>query len=588
VSADPDALAQARACFEEGMAWLDAGEPAEAARAFEQGLARVPGRPSLLANLALARLQLGQRQDAEQAAGAALAGDPANVSAALTLAVCLQARGDFEAALVACDRLLARDAGLAAAWCSRGHALHGLKREEEALAAYGRALAVDAQQTEAWAGLADTLACLQVWEDGLSAAQRALELDPEHVASWINLGFLLDGLGRRGEALAAVERACVLAPDNLRALLNCAKLLADARRFAEADACLDAVDALLPDHPEAIWQRALLWLAVGDFARGWPAYEARWRMPEVNPAFDRGLPRLLELTQARNATVLVWSEQGLGDTLQFYRYVPKLIAAGARVVLEVQPPLLALLAAQSPAIACIARGAALPLPCTTQIPLISLPLLLGQTGAPPAAGLASAAPAEAGGSARFTAPAAAASPAAALPYLRPPAATMMERLAGIGRPRSGRLRIALACAGNPGHPNDAWRSLPLERLLPLQEHAELLLVQPELRPADRQVAERAGIAWPGQGVRDFADTARLLAGVDRVLSVDTALAHLGGALGVPTWVLLPYAADWRWGLAGERCDWYASARLFRQPSAGDWDAVVAAVRDALVEGSGVR
>jgi hypothetical protein len=273
-------------------------------------------------------------------------------------------------------------------------------------------------------------------------------------------------------------------------------------------------------------------------------------MPPQKP---RGRPLWLGEYPLAHKTILLHAEQGLGDTIQFARYVPLLAAAGARVVLEVQAELKPLMASLGSVITLIARGETPPA-FDVHCPLGSLPLATNTTPA---------------------------SVPAQIPYLKadPDAvAAWSLRLEALPRPR-----IALAWSGNPAHENDRNRSITFARLAPLLDlPAAFISVQRDVRPADAMaLAAESRVTALGEALHDFRDAAAVLALADLVVTVDTAVLHLAGAMGRPAWLLVPFAPDWRWGLQGDATPWYPDIRLFRQTRPGDWDEVIARVGAAL-------
>jgi hypothetical protein len=327
-------------------------------------------------------------------------------------------------------------------------------------------------------------------------------------------------------------------------------------RTAEAIGCFERALAIGPADPRTQWHLAMNHLLSGNFAAGWDRLEARFEATGAcaqEPAWD-GAPF------QPGTRVLLRAEQGHGDTLQFVRYAPLLAARGAVVLLEVQPGLKRLLAAQPWGHGVIAQGDALP-PHELQCPLMSLPRAF-------ATRLATI-PAE-------------------IPYLRADpreVAAWRHRLAPMPGPRVG---LAWAGGFRPQDLEvrmmDRRRSMPLARLAPLARVPGVRLVSLQKGPPSAQArhppADMALLDWTDE-LRDFADTAALIEALDLVISVDTAVAHLAGALGRPVWLLNRFDTDWRWLLARDDSPWYPTMRLFRQPSPGDWDGVVRSVADAL-------
>ncbi|HTR85589.1 MAG TPA: tetratricopeptide repeat protein [Reyranella sp.] len=390
------------------------------------------------------------------------------------------------------------------------------------------------------------------FDEALPAYDRAVAQQPEHAGAFANRGAALHRLGRFEEALADHDRAIALRPSHSEALSNRGVTLRELGRFDEAlDACERAI-ALQPDNADAHFNAALVRLLTGDVERGWKKYEWRWKTPMTAGAQDFDQPLWLGDQDVRGKTVFLHHEQGLGDTLQFCRYVALVAARGARVILGVQPPLAGLLADIEGVSQIVADGDPLPA-FDLHCPLLSLPLACGTTLA--------------------TIP-------ASVPYLRPPASTAQKwaaRLEGASGPRVG-----LVWSGAEDHPRDRLRSIDLNALRPLlKTGATFVSLQPRVRPRDEPILKQSGILGFGRELQDFADTAGLIEQLDLVIAVDTSVVHLAGALGKPVWVLLPHVPDWRWLLGREDSPWYPTARLFRQDATRTWDGVIARVGAAL-------
>jgi hypothetical protein len=301
-------------------------------------------------------------------------------------------------------------------------------------------------------------------------------------------------------------------------------------------------------------------LTLGDLREGFKAYEARWKrtgMADTRRSYNK--PLWLGEFPLGNKTILLTAEQGLGDSIQFVRYAPVLARNGAKVVLEVQPELKALLGGVEGVAACVARGEPLP-PYDLHTPLGSLPLALKTD--------ATNIPAD-------------------IPYLQADAARVEK-----WKPKLSALpgkRVALAWAGQANHANDKNRSVDLKMLEPLLslEGISFVSIQRELRGDDSALlASHANVTPVGGDLNDMADTAAVLALCDLVISVDTSVVHLAGAMARPAWVMLPFAPDWRWTLYNEHSPWYPQIRLFRQPALGDWPSALAHLRAALADFAG--
>jgi hypothetical protein len=378
---------------------------------------------------------------------------------------------------------------------------------------------------------------------------------PGHPAALYNRGNALAALGRYDEAIAAFDRALAATPDHAKAWNNRGRALQALNRHADAIASFDKAIILQKDDADAHFNRALSLLTLGDLRHGFEHYEWRWKRTGMSDA-RRGYGRPLWLGEYPLArkTILLHAEQGLGDSIQFARYAPLLARSGAAVVLEVQAELKTLLASLKGVASCHARGETLP-GYDVHCPLGSLPLALQ------------------------TEPA---SIPADVPYLRADTARLAKWRARL-EALPGK-RVALAWAGNVNHPNDRNRSIDLKLLEPLLalDGISCLSIQRELRAHDAELlARHANVTHLGGELADMADTAAVAALADLTIAVDTAVAHVAGALARPVWVLLPFAPDWRWTLNGESSPWYPQARLFRQPALGDWPSVIATLRAEL-------
>jgi tetratricopeptide (TPR) repeat protein len=493
----------------------------ERAEQLYQGvLALQPGHAGALCNLGTMALHGGRLPAALELFERAVAADPGGAAAHAFLALCLEGLGRGAEALARLERSIASLPDVPELHHHRGVMLGRAGRFEEALASFERALAIRPDFAEALADRANALADLGRHEQALADYGRALELRPDFPEALDNRGATLAGLGRHAEALADFARAI----------------------------------ALVPDFDSAHFDEAVTRLVTGDFTRGWEKFEWRWRDVALR-ARPRNFTQPLWDGSAAVAgkTILLHAEQGFGDTIQFCRYAPLVAARGADVILEVPAPLARLLGAL-PGVSRVIPGGQ-PLPAfDLHCPLLSLPRAFGtQLDSIPASPSAIAA-----------------EPA------------LVERWRTKLGPGRG-LRIGLAWSGRPAHANDRNRSIALARLLrALPEGLELISLQKDLRDGDAAtLAADARIRRFEDDLVDFAETAGLVACLDLVVTVDTAVAHLAGALRRPVWVLLPFAPDWRWLLEREDSPWYPSARLFRQTAIGDWDGVLARVRAEL-------
>ena len=482
---------------------------------------------------------------------------PSRATAWFLLGRVRHAAGDLDAAIDFLRKAIALDPRLAAAHSDLGIFLQGRGQLAEAEACYRRAIELVPNFAAAMSNLGAVLAERGRLEEASGWYSRAITERADFADAHNNLGATLVKLDRAEEAEALHRRAIALKPDFADAHYNLGVALHGQGRFDEALASYEEAVRLNPDYVDARWNRAFLLLTMGRFAEGWREHEWRWRRKQQPP---RSFPQpLWKGEPITGRTILLHNEQGTGDTLQFVRYAPLVAARGARVLLQVQRPLQRLVRASlDRSIEVLGEGDMLP-PFDLHSPLLSLPLAFATT--------------------LDTVP-------ARIPYLAADAATAARWRERIGA--QGGLKIGLVWAGNPQHKNDRNRSIALERLLPLFDAVKA-------RWFSLQVGERAGdlarlasgrLANLADGFTDFAETAGAIDTLDLVISVDTAVAHLAGALGKPVWILLPAVPDWRWLLGRSDSPWYPTARLFRQPARGDWESVVGALRAALGELAG--
>ncbi len=527
-------------------------------------------RPDAQLQAANLAFQAGRLAEAERTLRRLLRIDSPPSQAAHLLGLVLHAQGREAQALTFLDRARRESPDDSQVENNRATVLNALGRPDEALAALDRALLLRADDPGLHYNRGNTLLSLGDNDAALAAFDRAIALRPDFAQAWQNRGVTLTRLGRPVEALETYDRLIALMPhpppDAATADLlaeiwaNKAWALDRLNRRHDALAACDRGIALAPDLPLPHWNAAPTLLAIGDYERGWQEWEWRWRDPSFRVrrrAFAEPLWLGHETLQGRR--ILLHAEQGFGDTLQFCRYVPMVKARGASVTLEVPAPLEPLMRTLEGPDVLIAAGRALP-SFDYQTPLMSLPLAFGTR--------------------IETIP-------ARVPYL----AADPARLA-LWRERLGekcRLRIGLAWSGNPGLASDGVRSAPLADLAPLfYGDIDYVAVQKDVRARDRDAVERFGIRVFTDELRDFADTAALIALTDLVISVDSGPAHLAGALGHPVWLLLYWAAEWRWLEAREDSPWYPSARLFRQRRPGDWTELAARVGACLGQGGAER
>jgi tetratricopeptide (TPR) repeat protein len=503
----------------------------------------------------------------------ALRGNEAEVLA--NYAHALMETGACEEAVAASRAALQRDLSLSQAHATLGRALLGLGEVAPAEAAFRAVISCAPGSAAAHAGLAMALLHREAADHALAAAQRSVALAPGLAETWFVLGTTLLALARPADSVVALEEALFLAPDHAEALANLANACIDLDGVEEAErhlrraialnprlpaahaslgflltgrglleaavAACDAAIAVQPDFAQAHWNRGIAHLLAGDFAQGWEGYEWRKRHKRLGAGMAVLPGPEWQGEHLTGRHIVVQAEQGLGDTIQFARYL-QLLAEQAGSVTLVCAPVLVRLLAQLPA-RVVAKGEPIG-DYDVWVDLMSLPRLFGTRvdSIPSAEG-----------------------------YLRAEAVASLPPDA----------RIGVVWAGNPQHANDRRRSMPTLALRPLVEMLGPALVSLQVGPAAAELQALFGIADRGAALRDFADTACVVEGLELVIAVDTSTAHLAAAMGKPVWLLLPFAPDWRWMTQRADSPWYRSIRIFRQAAPGDWDGLVREVTAAL-------
>jgi tetratricopeptide (TPR) repeat protein len=600
---------------------LQLGQLNQAAMLLGKSLKADPHQAGALSNRGIALAQLNRLREAADCFEAAIAIHPNYVEALNNLGNVLLEMQRFEEALDAFDKTIALNPGYADAHCNRGNALQDMQRYEEALSSFERAIALRTDYAEAYYNHGNALIKLDRLNDALLSYQRAIALKPRYAEAFCNLGNTLKQLKRLDEALhrfkqaiscqpnypealqqagvtlldlgqaqAALEyidkaialqpevaemlihkgnalktlrqmdaacksysQAISMQPDFAKAYNSRGCLLQEIRQFDDALADYDQAIALTPDYAQAIWNKALLKLKLGQFEEGWRLYESRWQSVGKDHLRSFTQPLWLGEQAVQGKTLLIHSEQGMGDIIQFCRFIPLLENLGAKTIFEVTPALYELLSTLTGEYTLIRQSEPLP-DFDFYCPLLSLPLAFN------------------------TKPN---SIPASVPYLYadPDKQTFWRQRLG----SKDAYRAGLVWSGSIGHVNDHNRSLSVSQLqslfdLPVEFHC----LQNEIRETDQaDLPDYPGLQQHSLLLKDFADTAALISELDLVITVDTAIAHLAGAMAKPVWILLPYAADFRWMKDGTDSLWYPTATLFRQTEPGDWRSVLTDIRNKL-------
>jgi hypothetical protein len=425
----------------------------------------------------------------------------------------------------------------------------------EAIKYFSSAVILKPDYAEAYSNRGSILNELKQFTAALIDFDRALILNPNLAEVYLNRGNVFKEIRRFDEALASYTRAIEIKPEYAEAYSNRGTLLDELLQNREAIINYDQAIALQPNFADAYWNKAINLLRFGDFHNGWELYEWRWKVKELGLIQRTFLqPLWLGSENIQNKTILLHAEQGLGDAIQFCRYVKLVKELGARVLLEVPKPLLGLLNGLEGVDDLIESGKALP-DFDFHCPLMSLPLVFKTE-------------------------------LASIPLTTPYINSAPQKREEWAKRLSSKTKplVGLVWSGNSKHKNDHNRSLLLHQLLPhLPKSFEYVSLQKEVREADKNMLSGGGIRHYEDELKDFSETAALCELMDLIISVDTSVAHLAGALGKKTWVLLPHVPDWRWLLERQDSPWYESIKIYRQPSSGDWSSVIRTVRSDLIQ-----
>ncbi len=532
-------------------------------------------------------LRRGSFEEALRCFTQILARDPSHVGALYNQGASLHSLGHLQQAVASYRQLLRLQPRHDGVLANLGSALAGLGRPAEALACFEEALAVNPGLVRASIGKSMALEALDRLDDGLNCLIRAGQLAPGNIDVLNQMAVMFSRAGRLEEALARLRQArsaapanpivagnlatallklgrpeqalpvfedlLALQPDNVEAWCNRGATLAALDRLAEARQCYERALGLEPRHAATQYNKSLAQLAQGELAAGFAGHECRQQLEALRVMRpDVSVPTWTGQQPVAGKSILLQHEQGLGDTVQFARYAPLLAAAGARVIIRVPQDLRGLLQTLSNAVQVISLEEAVP-PHDLYCPMMSLPLAFGtDLGTIPAK----------------------------LPYLQADAQRSALWADRLGRPR--RFRVGLVWAGRQQPPVNYERDMALHFLRPLLDlDVDFVSLQKEIPLQDLGLLAQLPIVRWGENLDDLADAAALLANLDLVITVDTALAHVAGAVGRPVWIMNRFAPCWRWLRDREDSPWYPGARLFRQPRSGDWDAVVWSVRQAL-------
>ena len=566
-----DALTETRSVLQEDGRSVDAqvvmaealhalGRTSEALEAAQKALALDPASTEALKRRALLMTDMGRLKEAFADLGQWVNLSRDRAEPYFTRGAVLLNLKRFEEAVADFSRAIAIKPDYAEALSNRGVALGELERRDEALADFNLAISLKSDHAEAYTNRGAVLAALKRYDEAMADQNRAIELNSAYAEAFGNRGILLTQMERFDEAIENQNRAIALNPQYADAYFNRGAAFAIIERFEEAEADYDRVIAIDPQNAPAHWNKALGKLLAGDMAAGWPAYEWRFKTKDHKPHSIFSHPHLSSLEEARGKTVLVYWEQGLGDVIQFCRYIPLLAEAGARVLFAPQPKLRKLLSSLEGPSVMLVSPEDQTLRFDVQTPLLSLPYLFRTIVE--------------------TIPSGA-------PYLFAEPARVDRWAKHIGG--SG-FRIGICWKGNPTYAGDARRSFSLLNFAALSQAPGVRLISLHKGEGEKDLSDLpSGMqveSLPADfdsGPDAFLDTAAIMQSLDLVITSDTSIAHLAGALGVPVWVALTRIPDFRWMMERPDCPWYPTMRLFRQKTEGDWPGVFKDIEAAVVE-----
>ncbi len=531
------------------------GRPIEAEAILRPALVRLHDFSDGFLNLGFSLQNQRRLPEAAESYRQAIALKPANTQAMNNLGAVLQDMGKIDEAVAIYRSALAINPGHIDVLTNLATALELLGRFEDSEAAAREAIERAPENVTAWVALGIALKDRKEFEHAEQAFLKALSIAPNHHEGWNNYGVMLKETGRMDEAITAYRKAITIQPNYAKAHNNLGNALKECRRLTEAIATLRHAIELIPNYPEAHMNLSLTLLQAGDFPSGWQEYEWRWAANRTR-ARHADIPRW-NGDPPTNGAVLIHAEQGLGDTIQFARFLPLIGTLNIPIVFEVQPQLRTLMSGLTGVQSVIAGGSTFS-GIAAQLPLMSLPMIMGLNGdnVP-------------GPTCFYTPP---------NDHIR----KWRDRIGTHG------IKIGIAWQGNPSGKVDWGRSPPLSQLAKMAHLPGVRLISLQKHHGLEQIGHLpAGVTVEtlgedfDSGPDAFIDSAAVMKCLDLVVTSDSSLAHLAGTLGIPTWILLRNVPDWRWGMTGDTTPWYPSARLFRQDRPGDWDGVMVKINKAL-------
>ncbi len=543
--------------FNRGNALQELKQFEEAVSSYNQAIALRPDHAESYFYRGNAFKELGQFEEVVANYNQTIALNPDYAEAYSNRGNALQELKEFEAAVLDYEMAVALRPDFAEAFFNRGNALQKLNQLEDSVLSYDKAVALKPDYAEVYFNRGLSLHKLQQLDLSGQSFKRAIALKPDFPEAHYNYACILEELQFMEAAVDSYDRAITLKPDYADAYCNRGHAFQKMNRYDLAISSYHKAITLNQNLAEAYWNKSLALLSIGDFTDGWELYEWRWKLENfTSPKRVFPWPLWLGNESLKGKTILLHSEQGLGDSIQFSRYTNLVADLGARVILEVEEPLASLFEELPGVSTFVVKGSPIPA-CDYHCPLMSLPLAFKTE-------------------------------VSSVPYseqyLRSKKSKVQYWKKRLGKKRQP--RVGLVWSGSVALKNDKNRTILLADLLShLPVGLDYVSLQKEVREIDRAALDShtPTITHFGEELKDFTDTAALCELMDVVISVDTSVAHLSGALGRPTWVLLPYCPDWRWMLDRDDSPWYQSVKLYRQSESGEWSSVFGHVNTELLQ-----
>jgi tetratricopeptide (TPR) repeat protein len=475
--------------------------------------------------------------------------DPHDADAYNNLGIVLQKAGRPDDAVRNYQKAIQLKPDNARTYYNLGIAFHEKKQFDDAISNYQKAVRIDPELADAYNGLGNSFKEKRLPEEAIQFYQKTIKINPERADTYYNLGIVLKEKGLFREAISVYQKAIQLNPDFLDAYNNLGIALRDNQQIEESITCYKEALTIDPDDAVTHWNLSQTLLLNGNFKYGWKEYEWRLRVKDFHRA-DFHCP-LWDGSDISGRTILLQAEQGFGDTIQFIRYAPMVKQFGAKVIVGCPKELTSLLRNIEGVRQAISYGERLP-EFDLYCPLPSLPFIFGTTSE---------------------------SIPVKVPYIYADS-SLVRRWKDKLKDNNSQLKIGLVWAGRK------QRSFSLDLFSPLSRLKQVTFYSLQKGEAAKQTENSSGkmeLVDCTEEIHDFSDTVAVIENLDLIITVDTAVAHLSGALGKPVWTLLPAVPDWRWMLYRKDSPWYPTMRLFRQPSPGNWESVIATVKDELLK-----